>query len=156
MSKSISEQVDVQNAYSLVTEKTELALIGMTCVNCAMNIEKAINRKVKGIVTASVNFATERAFVEFVPAISSTDDIIAAIKKAGYGAIPADETIDGEDAEQAAREAEIKDQTRKFAVGLLFALPLFVISMLRDFSLIGPWSHASWVNWLFLFLATPV
>lgn len=156
MSESISEQLEGQDVYSLATNKTELALIGMTCVNCAMNIEKAINRKVKGIVAASVNFATERAFVEFVPAISSTDDIIAAIKQAGYDAIPADETIDGEDAEQAAREAEIKDQTRKFAIGLLFALPLFVFSMLRDFSLIGPWSHAPWVNWLFLLLATPV
>jgi len=156
MSESISEQLEDHDVYSLATNKTELALIGMTCVNCAMNIEKAINRKVKGIVAASVNFATERAFVEFVPAISSTDDIIAAIKQAGYDAIPADETIDGEDAEQAAREAEIKDQTRKFAIGLLFALPLFVFSMLRDFSLIGPWSHAPWVNWLLLFLATPV
>lgn len=156
MREPISENMEDRGAYSLVTDKTELSLIGMTCANCAMNIEKAINRKVKGIVDASVNFATERAFVEYVPAISSTDDIIAAIKKAGYDAIPAGETIDGEDAEQAAREAEIKDQTRKFAIGLLFALPLFVFSMLRDFSLIGPWSHAPWVNWLFLFLATPV
>ncbi len=156
MSESISEHMEDQDVYSLVTDKTELSLIGMTCANCAINIERAINRKVKGIVDASVNFATERAFVEFVPAISSTDDIIATIKKAGYGAIPADETIDGEDAEQAAREAEIKDQTQKFAIGLLFALPLFVFSMLRDFSLIGSWSHASWVNWFFLFLATPV
>ena len=99
MSEPINEYVEDQGIYSLVTNKTELSLIGMTCANCAMNIEKAINRKVKGIVDASVNFATKRAFVEFVPAISSTDDIIAAIKKAGYGAIPADEIIDGEDAE---------------------------------------------------------
>ena len=156
MNKSISEHIGERDGYGLGTDKAELSLIGMTCVNCAMNIEKAINRKVKGIVAASVNFATERAFVEFVPAISSTDDIIAAIKKAGYDAILSDETVDGEDAERLARESEIKDQTRKFVVGLLFSLPLFVMSMLRDFSLIGAWSHAYWVNWLFAFLATPV
>ena len=78
MSEPINEYVEDQGIYSLVTNKTELSLIGMTCANCAMNIEKAINRKVKGIVDASVNFATKRAFVEFVPAISSADDIIAA------------------------------------------------------------------------------
>jgi Cu+-exporting ATPase len=38
----------------------------------------------------------------------------------------------------------------------VFALPLFVISMLRDFNLIGMWSHAPWMNWFFLMLATPV
>jgi len=41
-------------------------------------------------------------------------------------------------------------------VGVVFALPLFLISMSRDFGLIGSWSHAPWVNWFFLFLATPV
>jgi Cu+-exporting ATPase len=95
MSEFISEHMEDQGVYSLVTDKTELSLIGMTCANCAMNIEKAINRKIKGIVDVSVSFATERAFVEFVPAISSTDDIIAAIKRAGYGAISADEIMDG-------------------------------------------------------------
>ena len=57
---------------------------------------------------------------------------------------------------QAARNAEIKDQTRKFALGTIFALPLFILSMGRDFNLIGLWSHAPWVNWFFLALATPV
>ena len=47
----------------MVDQKVTLPITGMTCTNCAMNIEKAINRKVKGIVTATVNFATERAFV---------------------------------------------------------------------------------------------
>jgi Cu+-exporting ATPase len=64
--------------------------------------------------------------------------------------------LDAEDAEQLARQAEIKNQTQKFIVGVVFALPLFVISMLRDFNLIGMWSHAPWVNWFFLILATPV
>jgi Cu+-exporting ATPase len=50
----------------------------------------------------------------------------------------------------------ISDQTRKFIVGVIFAAPQFALSMLRDFSLVGPWSHAPWVNWLFLALATPV
>lgn len=118
----------------------------MTCTNCAMNIERVINAKVPGIINASVNFASERAFIEYIPSIAGINDIISAINKAGYGAIHPDDLIDAEDAEQAARKIEIKRQTRKFAVGVLFALPLFMLSMGRDFNLIGMWSHNTWVN----------
>jgi len=48
---------------------------------------------------------------------------------------------EGEDAEAAARRIEIEDQTRKFLVGIVFTLPLFVLSMGRDFGLMGPWAH---------------
>jgi len=144
------------SGYTVVTTKAELPVTGMTCANCAMNIERALNKKVPGIVDASVNFATERVSIEYIPAVSTLDDIISAIKKAGYGAIAPDEALEGEDAEEAARNAEIRDQTRKFIVGVLFSLPLFALSMLRDFNLVGSWSHAAWVNWFFLALATPV
>ena len=42
------------------------------------------------------------------------------------------------------------------APGLAFTLPLFLVSMARDFGLVGAWAHAPWVNWAFLVLATPV
>jgi Cu+-exporting ATPase len=41
-------------------------------------------------------------------------------------------------------------------VGIIFTAPLLILSMARDFGLLGAWSHANWVNWLFLILATPV
>jgi Cu+-exporting ATPase len=82
--------------------------------------------------------------------------MIAAIEGAGYGVIAPEEISEEEDAEQIARQAEIREQTRKFIVGVSFALPLFVWSMARDFGLIGAWSHAAWVNWFFWVLATPV
>jgi Cu+-exporting ATPase len=144
------------SGYTVAKAKVELPVTGMTCANCAMNIERALNRKVTGVINASVNFATERVYVEYVPSISNIDEIVSAIKKAGYGAIPPDEVLEGEDAELAARKAEIKDQTLKFTVGVLFALPLFLLSMGRDFNLTGTWSHQPWINWLFFALATPV
>jgi len=61
-----------------------------------------------------------------------------------------------EDVEARAREAEIADQTRKFWVGVAFALPLFLLSMARDLGFLGMWAHAPWVDWLFLAMATPV
>jgi Cu+-exporting ATPase len=144
------------SGFDVTTAKLEMPVTGMTCANCAANIERALNKKTAGVVTATVNFATERVAVKYVPGVLNADDIVAAIEKAGYGAIPPEEGFDEEDAERKARDAEIKDQTRKFAVGVLFALPLFVFSMGRDFGLIGQWSHAPWVNWLFWALATPV
>jgi len=144
------------SGFGVTTTQLEMPVTGMTCANCAANIERTLNKKTAGVVTAAVNFATERVAVEYVPDALNVDDIVAAIEKAGYGAIPPEEGFDEEDAEKKARDDEIKDQTRKFAVGVLFALPLFMFSMGRDFGLIGQWSHAPWVNWLFWALATPV
>ncbi|MFC1828744.1 heavy metal translocating P-type ATPase [Thermodesulfobacteriota bacterium] len=144
------------SGFTVATGKVEMPVTGMTCANCAMNIERTLNKKVRGVIDASVNFATERVYVEYVPSVTGIDDIVSAIKKAGFNAIPPDDTLDEDDAELKARKSEIKDQTRKFTVGILFALPLFLMSMGRDFGLTGSWSHEPWVNWLFFALATPV
>ena len=142
--------------YKVPAAHVDLALTGMTCANCAANIERVLNKKVGGVVRASVNFASERAAIDYLAERVSVQDLVAAIEKAGYGAIAPQESQAGEDAEQNARLAEIRDQTRKFIVGVIFALPLFLMSMGRDFGLTGAWSHGAWVNWLFLALATPV
>jgi len=142
--------------YGVPTAKIDLPVTGMTCVNCAAGIERVLNQKMSGVVNARVNFAAEMATVEYVPGVTTVNDIVAGIRKAGFNAFLPDEAAGGEDAEQLAREAEIKKQTRKFALGLGFTLPLFLLSMARDFALVGPWSHGAWVNWLFFALATPV
>jgi len=133
-----------------------LPISGMTCSNCAATIERVLNRKTPGVTSASVNFASEQVSVNYIPTVTSVEDIIAAIQKAGYGVIIPDEVMDEEDAEALARSKEIKTQTRKFIVGVLFAFPLFMLSMGRDLHLIGIWSQASWINWLFFVLASPV
>jgi len=135
-------------------KRVTIPITGMSCANCAMTIERVLKKKVPGVTQASVNFATESALVEYRPSETNIEKIIAAIEKAGYGAIRPEEAM--EDAETAAREAEIRDQTRKFLVGVIFTVPLFLLSMGRDFSLLGPWGHAAWMNWFFLVLATPV
>ena len=141
--------------FSVPKGHIDFPVTGMTCANCAANIERALKRKVTGVTDASVNLATERAFVEYIPGMATPEDIYSAVQKAGYGVIPPENLVE-EDAEQAARNAEIRGQTIKFFVGVIFTLPLFLLSMGRDFHFLGPWSHAPWVNWLFLALATPV
>jgi Cu+-exporting ATPase len=136
-------------------QKATLMISGMTCANCASTIERVLNRKVPGVLSAGVNFGAEQASVEFDPAMVDLEKIVAAVQKAGYGAVPLDEE-DMDDSESEAREKEVLDQSRKFYVGLIFTLPLFLLSMGRDFDLTGAWSHLPTVNWLFLILATPV
>ncbi|MBE9507388.1 MAG: copper-translocating P-type ATPase [Chloroflexi bacterium] len=152
--------------YGVVTARVELPITGMTCANgstelaevCAATVERTLNRKVPGVVEANVNFATERATVEYIPGVTTIARMIEAIKAAGYGVVQAaaDAAEPLEDVEAQARRAEIADQTLKFWVGVIFALPLFLFSMARDFGLLGGWAHEPWVNWLFLALATPV
>ncbi len=154
---SVSDLLEKVRAagYGVPTATAELGLTGMTCANCALTIERTLKKKVPGVVAASVNFASERASIQYVPSLTTIDAMIDAVQKAGYKAFAATEDY-GEDAEQAARRAEIAGQTRKFLVGLACTVPLFLLSMGRDLGLLGSWSHAPWMNWLFLALATPV
>jgi Cu+-exporting ATPase len=142
--------------YGVAKATADLPVMGMTCANCSAAVERTLRKKVPGLVQAAVNFATETAHVEYVPELSSIDDVIEAIKAAGYEAIRPDGLSEPDDVELAARKAEIKDQTRKFLTGVAFTVPLFFLSMARDFGIVGTWSQAPWVNWVFLILATPV
>lgn len=147
----------IHNAgFNVVTRTDVLSIRGMTCANCAANIERAVRRKVPGALSANVNFANERLTVTYIPDAGILDDVIAAVEAAGYAAETVDSESEGIDSEQAARDEEIRDQQRKFIVGIVFALPLFLMSMGRDFGLTGAWSHAVAMNWIFWLMATPV
>lgn len=141
--------------YSIPTETVELPLLGMTCTNCANTIQRRLT-KVEGVLNAEVNYANERATVAYVPGVTDYGELVAAVRKAGYDVVETAGASEAGDAEAAAREAEVQHQWRRLIVGVLFSLPLFLLSMARDFGLVGAWAHAAWVNWLFLALATPV
>jgi P-type Cu+ transporter len=153
--KEVIEKI-TQSGYGIAESKSEFAVTGMTCANCAANIERVLNKKLPGVISASVNFASERVTVAYVPSLTDFEEIASAIEKAGYGVVAPDDLMEADDAEQLARQKEVADQTRKFLVGVIFALPLFLLSMGRDFNLLGQWSHGSWVNSIFFMLATPV
>ena len=143
--------------YGVASRRAELPVSGMTCANCANSIEKALSRHAHGVIRSSVNFATESVSVEYIPTETDLDEIVSVIKKAGYEAyIPEDTTHDPEDYEMAARSAEVRGQTKKFIAGVVFTLPIFVLSMGRDMHFFGPWADAAIINWILFVLATPV
>jgi len=141
--------------YDVAETKIELPITGMSCASCAATIERTLHRKVPGILAASVNLAAERAHIRYLPGAVSQQDIIAAIEGAGYGVARAEgETVD--DAEAAARAADIARQRRALIVGIVFSLPLLALGMTRDFAVLGPWADGPWFNWLLCGLALPV
>jgi len=153
--KTIVEKIE-NAGYGVIKETIELPITGMSCTNCSARIEKQLPETAYGVINAIVNFANERAFIEYLPSITNLNEIASAIKDLGFDAVLPDSSGEEKDAEAEARAKEIKNQTIKFAVGILFALPLFIMSMSRDFDFIGEWGHEPWINWLFFILATPV
>ena len=126
--------------YDVTLAHTELPLLGMTCVNCANTIERTL-KKLPGMSNVVVNYASERASVDYVPGAVGIADMVAAVRKAGYDVPTAATTDDGRpttvDVEQAARVADIADRQKRMAVGLAFAIPAFILSMSRDFGLLA-------------------
>ncbi len=140
--------------YDVAQQTVDLAITGMDCVNCAANVSRALE-KVDGVLDVNVNFATEHALVTLAAGVPRSS-LVAAVEKAGYNVVQAEDEAELEDAEQAARQAEIRHNVQRVLIGALFTLPLFVLSMGRDFGLWGKWAHAGWVNVLFWALASPV
>ena len=64
--------------------KLDLPITGMTCANCARTVERTFN-KTEGVTDATVNFATERATIQFDPTQTALSTIIARVEKTGYG-----------------------------------------------------------------------
>jgi Cu+-exporting ATPase len=126
----------------------ELEIGGMTCASCAARIEKKLN-KLDG-VTATINFATERATVSF-PAGVSPQDLITVVEQAGYtAALPAPPEA-GPDA--AAGEAVEPDETaglrQRLLICLTLAVPVVVLAMVPALQ------FRNW-QWASLVLASPV
>ncbi len=137
------------------TATVDLPVIGMTCANCSNAVERVLAKRTKGVKSASVNLAAESATVEYDPEEVTLEQMAASVDKAGYTLVIPRGDSSG-DEEQTAREENVRKERSALRVGVLFTVPLFLLSMARDFSLIGQWAHDPWVNWLFLSLATPV
>ena len=69
-------------------ERVTLTIGGMTCASCVVHVERAL-RSVEGVDAASVNLATERATVEYVPGVAGIGNLRYAVEDAGYTVVGA-------------------------------------------------------------------
>ena len=115
--------------YDPVTERTSLAVSGMTCASCTARVERSLKR-LDGVVDASVNLATERASVTYLPGLLTPADLSAAVTAAGYEAREAAASGERVDRERQAREAEVRALRRDVVLAGALTLPLVVFVML--------------------------
>ncbi len=122
-----------------MTTDVELAITGMTCASCANRIERKLN-KLDG-VTATVNYATEKAKVSY-PGTVSTDDLLRTVEAAGYAAaLPSTEVVD---------DAPERDPLlQRLIVSAALSIPVVALGM------VTAWQFTYW-QWASLVLAAPV
>jgi P-type Cu+ transporter len=154
-------------------DKVTLGLVGMTCASCALVVEKTLTR-LPGVDSANVNLAANTGTVEFDPAVVGVDELVSAVRGAGYDAIPKVETVPGAtETLDAPAQAQAKAHTREalmFWFSVAFALPLLLIAMVPPFMDAVPlrlaelfaamsggvWDPMSTRKLLMFVLATPV
>jgi Cu+-exporting ATPase len=145
--------------YGVVTAQETLPILGMTCASCVSRVERAL-RKPPGVLKADVNLATEKATVTYIPGQASRDDLVAAVKAAGYDVVeePAAGAAAGAasavDVAEAARAAAYRALKVKVIVGFALSVVIFAGTMQPDwFPFLPAWLHNGYVLWA---LATPV
>ncbi|MEV0633436.1 heavy metal translocating P-type ATPase [Streptomyces sp. NPDC050619] len=136
--------------------EVELLIGGMTCASCAARVEKKLNR-MDG-VTATVNYATEKAKVSY-PAGTEVAELIATVVKTGYTAEePAPEAPEAHEAHEEAegpegmasgKDLELTALRQRLSVSALLAVPVVLLSMIPALQ------FDNW-QWLALTLTAPV
>jgi len=117
----------------------ELDIDGMTCASCAARVEKKLN-KLDG-VTATVNFATEKARVQYDPSVTP-EDLVAAVEAAGYhAALP--------QREPTPEPSEADPLRRRLLICTALSIPVIAMAMIPALQ------FTNW-QWLSLTLAAPV
>ncbi|MFC9317141.1 heavy metal translocating P-type ATPase [Streptomyces nigra] len=131
------------------TSDVELAIGGMTCASCAARVEKKLNR-MEG-VTATVNYATEKARVSFAAGVS-VQDLISTVEATGYTARepepPVADTPAGEGGEEGEDDG-LRSLRQRLVTAVVLAVPVVAMAMV-------PALQFEYWQWLSLTLAAPV
>jgi Cu+-exporting ATPase len=124
VSLSEIEKVVKDVGYDVVNQEVTIKIGGMMCATCVETIESAL-RTLPGVVSASVNLGTEKAYVTYNPSVSTTGDMKKAIEEAGYQYLGISGEV-SEEAEKKAREADLHDKFVRFMVGFAVSIPLML------------------------------
>lgn len=129
-----------------MVHEVELSIGGMTCASCAARIEKKLNR-MDG-VTATVNYATEKAKVAYAEGVAP-DDLVATVEATGYTAALPAPARDEETTEAAPEPDEAAAWRQRLTVSAVLTVPVVLLSMIPALQ------FDNW-QWLTLTLASPV
>jgi Cu+-exporting ATPase len=114
----------VQDAgYAIATDKVILSIGDMTCASCSQHVETAL-KKLDGVLSATVNLATEKATVEYVRGVVGMQDFKKAVSDAGYRVI--ETPAEGAEKEEV-DEAELKMKAARFRMSVAWAFTIPII-----------------------------
>lgn len=124
----------VQNTgYGVITETTELDVLGMTCAACSTRVEKILNRT-DGVSQANVNLTTEQANIAYNPEVTTPEALIARIQNIGYDAQL--KATAGDKVSQ--KSKELKRKRLKLIISAILSLPLLLTMFVHLFNLPMP------------------
>ena len=130
------------------TIKKTLPVLKMSCGACATSAQKILSRQ-EGVTSASVNFATETAQIEFDPKKTDTSKLKAALQGAGYDLEIEEGEASSEKLENL-HEENYKALKKKVTGAIALCIPLVIIGMTPALM------HMEYSNWVMWLLSTPV
>ncbi|HID72423.1 TPA: copper-translocating P-type ATPase, partial [Candidatus Micrarchaeota archaeon] len=133
----------LRRLWDVMLMKKKIAVSGMHCASCALNIEKRL-KNTKGVKSAMVNFSTGTATVEFDEKVIAGEGVNRKIEDAGFKA----KDIERGEVAGFSTEDEVAHFRRMTVISFLFAIPVFILAM---FMIEIPYKQ--YVLWI---LATPV
>jgi Cu+-exporting ATPase len=139
--------------YGIAVGEAEILIKRLADSNDAARLENSLSQ-LEGVLEVNISYTTEKAKIKYIPTIINQSEIRKRIKDVGFD--PVEIGLDAEDAEAKAREHELKKQRNLLITGLVFTLPLFIISMSNDFNLLDGILSRNLINWIMFVLATPV
>jgi|YelNatPaOPRAMG01_1025707.scaffolds.fasta_scaffold26300_2 Cu+-exporting ATPase len=139
--------------YEVPIEKISLPIRGMSCASCVSRVERAL-RKLDGVLQVTVNLATEKANVQFLPGVVSFADFQQTVQEAGYELLPppgADlEMLIGR--EKALKEIDFKSLKRRFIWGIILLVPVLALASWKMMGLSSLFLFGYDVNYYLQFL----
>ncbi|MFA4850769.1 MAG: copper ion binding protein, partial [Methanoregula sp.] len=124
VSLSTLEKAVKDVGYDVVNSQVTIKVGGMMCATCVETIETSL-KELPGIVSATVNLGTEKAYVMYNPSVSGLDDMKKAIEDAGYQYLGISGEV-SEEAEKIARDKDLHDKFVRFMVGFAVSIPLML------------------------------
>ncbi len=142
--------------YGVSFSKVTIPIHGMTCASCVEKVQKALS-SLNGVFSASVNLATEKASVEYIPDQVGMRDFKKAIKSVGYEIVEVEKGEDIVEKEKRERERDYKKLKRKLLFGAALAIPLFMLVFWEKIGLSAIIRIPKQINFIIQFIIqTPV
>jgi Cu+-exporting ATPase len=116
----------VDQGYGISVSRIILPVRGMTCAACVSAVENAL-KELDGVASASVNFGTEKATIEYFPSQTGIREFRKAVKEAGYAVVEAEQGEDILEKELKEREKAYRELRTKVISGAVLAVPLMLL-----------------------------